>query len=224
VGSLFSGYIRQRGRRGEFEDLDCASIEDGHALARGRDGCVAAIIEDWACRGLEGHLAGSRVEDPDQLPLDVVAAEGRESADGVGDGERLLREPQAVGRVGQDGPDRRFPIQIAPKDFAAGGDGDQFVASRAVAGRNQDLLLGDELVGGRAGGVDAAQNPAAAGEEVQVQHPLLSPAAQALQVALGVDGQVDGGANAADQQDLAGVEAQDAHHPIGRRLGIVIAA
>ena len=59
------------------------------------------------------------------------------------------------------------------------------------------------------------KDPAAPCKEIEVQNPLQSLAPQALKIAFGVDGQMDHGANPADQHYLAGLTVQDAQHHMG---------
>ena len=65
----------------------------------------------------------------------------------------------------------------------------------AVQVVTSSFALREKIEERRAGGIHLAQNRAAAAEVVEIQQPSRAPSAQALQVAIGVDGQMNGGAN-----------------------------
>ena len=150
--------------------------------------------------------------------LTIVGVHGRISVDGVRRVERLPRHARAVRRNGELRPNLgRWRLRL-PQSSARGGHGHKIAFAVWAAADGQNLLLRKKVVVGLAVGVNVAKHFAAAGEVAEVQNPLHSAAAQILKVADGIDGQMNGGPDAADQHHLARVAAQNADHEIGWRL------
>jgi hypothetical protein len=71
-----SGRLGERSRRRQFEDLNRAAVQHGHAASGGRQCHISSRVEDRTRRRLQHDPAISRVKNLHQLPFDLVLAQG----------------------------------------------------------------------------------------------------------------------------------------------------
>jgi hypothetical protein len=117
-----------------------------------------------------------RVENLHQLPLDLLAVEGRAGApDRVGDGQSLPRQPRAIRRLTTSGQIAVSGGLILPKAAAIGVHRHQLARARERRRSPATPAARQSRRPARTGRIHLAQNPAAAAEVLQIQQPLLSP-------------------------------------------------